>query len=105
MATEKIFLGHDNKRDITKPSKLLRGRQVRVGQKVKCPRCGSWTAFEGSAHGKLNKCVGSCGLWYGTLGTTIQLTDEDPQKIECANCAEAGEDFAIMPKTTAQEQK
>ena len=76
--TEVVFLGHDNKRDITKPSKLLKNTDIKIGEEVQCPRCGSWTYFDGSAHSELNECAGSCGLWYGTLGTAIQLTDERP---------------------------
>ena len=78
MATETIFLGHDNKRDITKASSLLKRTEIKVGEEVKCPRCGEWTYFENNAHGELNECKGLCGIWYGTLGTAIQLTDERP---------------------------
>lgn len=77
MATETIFLGHDNKKRITEPSALIKA-EVEVGVEVECPRCGAWTYFHGSAHGRLQECVNGCGLWYGTAGTAIHLTDEAP---------------------------
>ncbi len=79
MSTETIFLGHDNKRKITRPSNLLRNVDLEIGEEVLCPRCAAWTYFDHNSHGKLNECVGSCGLWYGTLGTAIQMTDECPK--------------------------